>query len=341
MTENIGQAIAAIYGEIGYVQKTGSISVGQRYNFAGEADLIGALRPHMVEHGVVMFVEYIGGVLHETYETSKGTVMNRVSLIATIKFLHAPSGTSISVSAAGEGSDVGDKATPKALTGAFKYALRQTFCIETGDDPDDTPSTEQERTQRPATPALHTAPANAPTLTQQAPSAPVQAQPEANEPRISPDGQMSYVEIDGYFYTPGECDHHPGEWNVSKNKKRYEDDDEYWVRCSEKSGPDLNHKGYCNGKARQMTDAEVADIQNGDALTDTAGPKMSWAAFRNTAEEKYGVVGVDIEAELGENLNKASVDRWMERTGLQIEDLLKAASDRKRGVEFSQQTLDA
>ena len=34
--------------------------------------------------------------------------------------------------------------TPKALTGAYKYALRQAFLLETGDDPDRQPSHEQE-----------------------------------------------------------------------------------------------------------------------------------------------------------------------------------------------------
>ena len=45
----------------------------------------------------------------------------------------------------GDGADTGDKASYKAMTGAMKYALRQTFVIETGDDPDDTPSDVQER----------------------------------------------------------------------------------------------------------------------------------------------------------------------------------------------------
>jgi hypothetical protein len=44
---------------------------------------------------------------------------------------------------------VGDKATAKAMTGAYKYALRQTFCIETGDDPDKDPSVDQERASKP------------------------------------------------------------------------------------------------------------------------------------------------------------------------------------------------
>ena len=38
---------------------------------------------------------------------------------------------------AGEGADPGDKAPYKALTGALKYALLQSFLLATGDDPED------------------------------------------------------------------------------------------------------------------------------------------------------------------------------------------------------------
>jgi hypothetical protein len=141
--ENIYQAINAIMAEVGYVQKvkTGGLS----YSFAGEADLIAAIRPVMVEHGVFMYVANILDVRVEQYETAKGTAMTNTSLVAKIVFYHAPSGTSVTVTSRGEGADSGDKSSNKALTGAYKYALRQTFCIETGDDPDKTPSDDQER----------------------------------------------------------------------------------------------------------------------------------------------------------------------------------------------------
>ena len=38
---------------------------------------------------------------------------------------------------AGEGADAGDKAPYKAMTGALKYALLQSFLLGTGDDPED------------------------------------------------------------------------------------------------------------------------------------------------------------------------------------------------------------
>jgi hypothetical protein len=51
-------------------------------------------------------------------------------------------------------------AAPKALTGAYKYFLRQTFLIETGDDPDRYASADQEAApaNKPA-PVKGTAPA--------------------------------------------------------------------------------------------------------------------------------------------------------------------------------------
>jgi hypothetical protein len=49
----------------------------------------------------------------------------------------------LSVPSYGEGRDSGDKAPYKALTGALKYALIQTFLIATGDDPEEERSDHQ------------------------------------------------------------------------------------------------------------------------------------------------------------------------------------------------------
>jgi hypothetical protein len=143
---NIHTAINAIMKDVAYVQK--QKSGGLNYSFAGEAALISALRPPMVEHGVYMAVVGLADIRRGEYTTAKGSVMQLVDLTATIRFTHAPSGTSIDVVALGSGADTGDKASNKALTGAYKYALRQTFCIETGDDPDNaSPAPRASKTQ--------------------------------------------------------------------------------------------------------------------------------------------------------------------------------------------------
>jgi len=150
--KTIHEALAAIYREVGYVHKSGKVdSFGAKYTYAGEADLIAAVRPSMVDHEVYMHVAQVLNREHESFTNAKGTLMHHVRLDVLVRFAHGTSGTFIDCMASGEGIDSGDKATPKALTGAFKYAIRQTFCIETGDDPDGTPSSDQERREPAAT----------------------------------------------------------------------------------------------------------------------------------------------------------------------------------------------
>lgn len=143
--KNIHEAILGVMNEVGYVQKDGQIRSGGSYRFASESAFIQALRPAMLEHGIYVYPSKCIEPSLETYTTSSGTNMNLVLLTMQYTFVYAGTGESITVEVMGSGSDVGDKASNKALTAAFKYALRQAFMIETGDDPDQQASVEQER----------------------------------------------------------------------------------------------------------------------------------------------------------------------------------------------------
>lgn len=133
---NIGEAIVAIMDEVGYVRKSKGAQLS--YTYAEEAQLIAAVRPWMVHYGVFMNVTDIRDVNEQDRPRERGGNTRLVSLTSGIRFTHAASGTFIDVVARGEGADVSDKANNKAQTCAFKYAIRQTFCLETGDDPDRT-----------------------------------------------------------------------------------------------------------------------------------------------------------------------------------------------------------
>ena len=170
-SKNIYEAINKVMQEVGYVQKTGKVQgYGANYSYAGEADLIQALRPAMVNHGIVMSVSRILEMSREDYLTKKGTRMNVTILTGEVEFAHASTNSNIKVMSVGEGADSGDKSANKAMTGMYKYALRQTFCIETGDDPDRTPSGEQER-------GSHQPSGNGRKVTKQAPA---QTKPNGN-----------------------------------------------------------------------------------------------------------------------------------------------------------------
>ena len=141
--KNIHEAILEVMASVGYVQKETNTAL--RYSYASEAALIRALRPAMVKNGIFCYVLDIPSTHQDTFETAKGSIMNRTLSHGVVRFVHALTDTFIDVHAVGEGMDTGDKSANKAATGLLKYALRQTFLIETGDDPDATSSDEQER----------------------------------------------------------------------------------------------------------------------------------------------------------------------------------------------------
>lgn len=143
--KTLAEALARIYADGGrYVQKTGLMQGPMRYTYAKEGDFIAIIRPLMEAHGVTIRPVTYQIVTNETFQRKNGQDAYRVVVLATFEFLHA-SGDRALAQSIGEGQDSGDKAFNKAMTGAMKYVLRQSFCTETGDDPDDTPSHEQER----------------------------------------------------------------------------------------------------------------------------------------------------------------------------------------------------
>jgi len=133
--KNIFEALLAVYKEVGYVQKQSSPTL--KYTFAGEGAFIRELRPALIEHGITLHVLSMGEMVQTTYQAGyEGkTTMFKTILRGTVRFQHI-TGTFIDVNSYGEGADTGDKSVNKAMTDMYKYALRQTFMIETGDDPD-------------------------------------------------------------------------------------------------------------------------------------------------------------------------------------------------------------
>jgi len=135
MTENINTAILAIMEKVSYVQKERSKDVN--YTLKTENAVIQAIRPAMLEHGVFMYPVGVRDIHESQFEAGKyKNIWNRVICVHVFRFLHAASDTHIDVEVLGDGADTGDKAGNKSMTTAKKYALLQTFLLETGDDPD-------------------------------------------------------------------------------------------------------------------------------------------------------------------------------------------------------------
>jgi hypothetical protein len=132
--KSLAAAQHAVMCEIAYVKKEKSDGLG--YSFASEHELIAKLRPLMVANKIV--VAPIKANMHESggYKTAKGKDMVFGLGTMVFRFRHVDSGEFEDVEVFTEASDSSDKRGPKMNTGALKYALRQFFVIETGDDPD-------------------------------------------------------------------------------------------------------------------------------------------------------------------------------------------------------------
>ena len=146
--KNVHEAISYVMGRVGYVQKKKGKNL--TYTFASETAFIKAVRPHLIDVGLIVFPSGIEMIERSEFTAKSGS--QGINILAKFHWtwLHTPTNTSIEVTTLGEAADYGDKAANKAMTAAMKYNMRQTLVIETGDDPDTTPSTDYEQDKKSA-----------------------------------------------------------------------------------------------------------------------------------------------------------------------------------------------
>lgn len=124
---NIFQRIIDIMAELDYLQK-GEKKAGGMYRYVSHDQVAAAIHPLLVKHGVVII---------PTVKEMKQDG-NRTCMCVLVTFINSDNPEeSFVVESYGYGIDTSDKGPGKAYSYAFKYALLKTFCLETGDDPDD------------------------------------------------------------------------------------------------------------------------------------------------------------------------------------------------------------
>jgi hypothetical protein len=106
----------------------------QNFSFRGVDAVMNAVGPALRKHGVSVVPTGISDVLASSYTTKSGTVMRDVFLVVSYA-ITGPEGDVIPGAAAGEASDAGDKATPKAMSVAYRTFLLQALTLPT-DEPD-------------------------------------------------------------------------------------------------------------------------------------------------------------------------------------------------------------
>ncbi|WP_408895903.1 ERF family protein [Nocardioides sp. R1-1] len=135
----VQQAWANVMADVQALGKNQRVDSGPaRFNFRGVDDVMNAVGPVLRKHGVSVVPT---AVTHspETVTTRSGAVMRNVTVFVTYS-INGPAGDSMPGAAAGEAADSGDKATPKAMSVAFRTFLLEALCLPT-DEPD--PDTHQ------------------------------------------------------------------------------------------------------------------------------------------------------------------------------------------------------
>lgn len=124
------QKLARVRQKHGYIQKKGR-NTFHGYAYVTAADIAGRIGDGLAEEGVMMYCR----ALHvEPKMMDKGT---RVHI--QMEYVFTDGLAEIAVPGFGDAVDsgMGDKAVYKAMTGALKYVLLQTFLLEAGDDPEE------------------------------------------------------------------------------------------------------------------------------------------------------------------------------------------------------------
>lgn len=123
--------LAEIMGEIDHVDKRG-INEFHKYTYMKASDLAREVRGRLSSRGIIVLTLF-SDPRYYTIPVREG-VMQAVDVKVTMTFIDE--GEQFQISAMGSGSDRGDKAIYKAMTGAVKYALRNMFLVPDESDPE-------------------------------------------------------------------------------------------------------------------------------------------------------------------------------------------------------------
>ena len=107
----------------------------QNYKFRGIDDVYNAVARLLATHGLCIMPRCTDRAVVER-TNAKGTALFYVTVRMEFDFVASADGSTHTVVTYGEAMDSGDKATNKAMSAAYKYALMQTFAIPTEGDND-------------------------------------------------------------------------------------------------------------------------------------------------------------------------------------------------------------
>lgn len=142
-------ALSAVMADVQSVRKD-SRNASQGFNFRGIDAVMNSVGPALRQHGVVIVPETVD-ITHRDAQTTGGKAAREATVVVTYR-AYGPAGDSITIQAPGESLDSGDKATPKAMSVAYRTALLQALTIPTDDPEPDAQTYERAARPRPVKP---------------------------------------------------------------------------------------------------------------------------------------------------------------------------------------------
>lgn len=142
------KAIASVMGDLA---KTGiakdQTNTFDKYKFRGIDAVYNALAPLLAKHGLVILPRVLERHSEER-ASNNGNALFYITVKAEFDMVSSEDGSKHTLCAYGEAMDRGDKATNKAMTAAYKYAMFEAFCIPTegSEDADNESHTVQAKT---------------------------------------------------------------------------------------------------------------------------------------------------------------------------------------------------
>jgi hypothetical protein len=119
------------------MRELGQVGVGktrrnkeQGFNFRGVEDMMNALVPLLVKHKLLIFPRF-DTHSHVDRTSKSGGYLSDAYISGEFDFVSAIDGSKHTAKTYGQGMDSADKATNKAMSGAFKYACFFSFCVPT------------------------------------------------------------------------------------------------------------------------------------------------------------------------------------------------------------------
>lgn len=107
----------------------------QKFNFRGIDDVLNVLSPLLARHKLHVMPTVVERVA-TVAKSASGKDKQMVTVKVEYRVIHSEDGSSVTGTAYGEGMDMADKATYKAMSGAYKYWAIQAFAIPVEGTPD-------------------------------------------------------------------------------------------------------------------------------------------------------------------------------------------------------------